>query len=274
MSPQLAQDIEGLAKRLPAFPSVIIQLLDLLRNESVTLESLARIARNDPVVVANILSQANYLRRLHAQSDVTDPSLAASMIGINRLRRIVVTIGMNSFIGSVPGGTYLFQHSLAVAITAQEIAMISGLSPDHAYITGILHDVGQLCLHMLNEPAFENLYSQSILDRKLVSREAQFFGADHCWIGAQLAQHWNLPEEIHSAILTHHDDNIVAGPMQACIGIADTLARALDLPASSENRVTMLNPLAVAELELDWGSVEIANMLDRCVARYHHVVRE
>ena len=270
---KLPLDIEQLAKRLPAFPTVIIQLLDMLRDDAVTLDALVRIARNDPVVAANMLAQANQIRRMHAQSDVTDPFVAASILGMNRLRRIVVTIGMNSFVGAVPGGTFLFQHSLAVAITAQEIALLSGVSPDYAYITGILHDIGQLCLHMLNQPVFEKVYAEALLDRQMVAREAQVFGTDHCAIGAQLAEYWNLPEEIRAAILTHHDDDTVTGKIQACICLADTVVRALDIPESPQNQVTKLNALALSELNLDWSTPEMASMFDRCVALYRHAER-
>ena len=267
-------DIESLARRLPAFPAVIVQVLDLLRDDSVTLEALTRIIRNDPVVMASILAQANHIRRLRVQSDVTDPFVAASIIGVNHVRRIVVTIGMNSFMALLPGGSGLFQHSLAVAITAQEVATLSGLSPDHAYITGVLHDVGQLCLSMLDQLAFEKAHSESVIGAELLHREAELFGVDHCQIGARLAQYWKLPEAIHGAILSHHDDHIVTGPMQACISVANVLARALDLPMLPQNRVAEVNSLAVEALQLDWNAPEFANMLDRCVVRFHHALRK
>jgi putative nucleotidyltransferase with HDIG domain len=199
--------------------------------------------------------------------------VAASLIGINRLRSIVVTSGMNHFVSSVPGGPFLFHHSLAVAIAAQELALVSGQSADLAYIAGMLHDVGQLCLHLLDETAFEKVYMDSIGDGKLVQREAAVFGADHCQVGAELARYWNLPEAIHSAILSHHDESTVTGPLQAGICLAETMVRALDIPHSPKNRVTLLNSHAMAELEVDWADAEIADVFDRCVTRYHHATR-
>src|SRR5664280_1284395 len=86
---------------------------------------------------------------------------------------------------------FLFHHSLAVAITAQEMAAFVGISPDVAYTAGMLHDVGQLCFHIMDETLFEKVYTASIADGKLLEREAQAFGADHCQVGAQLALHWN-----------------------------------------------------------------------------------
>ncbi|NVO08280.1 MAG: HDOD domain-containing protein, partial [Rhodoferax sp.] len=248
----LPQEVAKLAKNLPPFPAIVVQLLDMLRDESASFETLAHMARNDAIISANILAHANHLRRIHAQSDLADAFVAASIIGINRVRRIVVTTGMNRFVASVPGGPFLFQHSMAVAIAAQELAVYSGASQDLAYIAGMLHDVGQLCLHMLDERAFEKVYMDSIVDGKLVQREAQVFGVDHCEVGAQLARYWNLPGEIYSAILNHHDEETVTCPLQAGICLSETLARALDLPSSPKNRVTLINHHAVAELGVDW----------------------
>ena len=126
----LAVEVARLAKSLPPFPAIVIQLLDMLRDESASFDVLARMARNDPVISANILAHANHVRRMHAQTDLTDAMVAASIIGINRVRRIVVSTGMNRFVSAVPGGPFLFHHSLAVAITAQELACLNGESQD------------------------------------------------------------------------------------------------------------------------------------------------
>ena len=267
-SANLAQEVAKMAKKLPAFPTIVIQLLDMLRDESASLEVLARMARNDPIISANILAQANHVRRIHAQSDLTDSFVAASIIGVNRVRRIVVSTGMNRFVSSVPGGLFLFQHSLAVAIAAQELAALSGESQDLAYIAGMLHDVGQLGLNMLDERAFEKVYMDSIADGRLLLREAEVFGVDHCAVGAQLARYWNLPEEIYSAILNHHDEETVTCPLQAAICLSETIVRALDLPASPNNRVTLINQHAVTELGLDWSDPDMADVFDRCVTRF------
>jgi putative nucleotidyltransferase with HDIG domain len=270
----LERDVAELAKRMPTFPAIVIQLLDMLRDESSSLDTLARMARNDPVISANILARANHIRRMHAQSDLADAFVAASIIGINQVRRIVVTMGMNRFVSSVTGAPFLFHHSLAVAITVQEMAAFVGISPDVAYTTGMLHDVGQLCFHIMDEARFEEVYTASKVDGKLLEREEEAFGADHCLVGAQLALHWNLPDEIYSAILTHHDDRTFTSSLQASICLSETVVRALDIPQSPKNRVTRLNSLAVKELGLDWGTPAMTHLFDRCITRYQQMTRQ
>jgi len=261
-------DIEAIAKVLPPFPKVVLQLLDLLRDEQSSFEVLARLVRNDPVLSGNILGLANRIRRLHAQSDLTDPFAAASLIGFNHVRRIVINTGMNRFIGGGVGSAFFFHHSFAVAITTQEVAVLCDVSPDEAYIAGILHDVGQLCFHVLDERAFQEAYEQSFVDGRLNEREAAIFGVDHCQIGEKLAQYWNLPEDVLSAIRTHHDETSATSKLQAAVCIGETLARALDIPVSPKNRVTKVNAPALELLGLKLDSPEMLDCFGRCHARF------
>jgi putative nucleotidyltransferase with HDIG domain len=261
-------DIEALARELPAFPKVILQLLDLLRDDKASFEVMARLIRNDPVLSGNVLGVANHIRRLQAKSDLTDPYAAASLIGFDHVRRLIINVGMKRFIGGGVGSAFFFHHSFAVAITSQELALLSEVSPDEAYIAGILHDVGQLCFHVLDERAFQEAYQQSIVDGRLVEREAAIFGFDHCQIGEKLAQYWNLPDEVLSAIRTHHDEATATSPLQSCVCLGETLARALDIPASPKNRVTQVNTPAMELLELKWDQPELIDCFGRCHARF------
>ncbi|MCX7174532.1 MAG: HDOD domain-containing protein [Proteobacteria bacterium] len=265
-------EVPKLAEALPPFPGIVLQLLDRMHDEETSLDGLVRLARNDPVITSNILANANHIRRLHAQSDLADPFAAASLIGLNRLRGIVVAAGMNQFLEKGKGGAFLFKHSQAVAIVAQELAAMCGVSTEMAYVAGILHDIGQLCFHILDEQAFKDAYEQSSIDGKLLEREVDIFGLDHCRIGALIAEHWKLPQEFVSTILTHHDEATVTSRLQATICLAESLARALDIPPSQKNRVTKINVLALETLGLRWNSPEMLDCFGRCHARFHQIL--
>ena len=268
----LAGEVARLAKILPPFPRVVMQLLDMLRADDASLDALTRLARNDPVISSGILATANHLRRLHAQPDLHDPFIAASLIGVNQLRRIVVTSAMNKFAAEEKGAEFLLNHSRAVAIVAQELAMLCGVSPEKAYVAGILHDVGQLCFHIIDPLAFQDLYRQSAVDGKLIERETATFGVDHARIGSELAEYWALPADFVSAIRDHHNDTVVTSNLQAVINVAESLTRALDIPASPKNRLTMLNAPAVAALGITWDSEEMLDCFGRCRARFRQAM--
>lgn len=264
----LAASVARLAKTLPPFPTVVMQFLDMVRDEDLSFDALIRLARNDPVILSGILSSANRLRHINAQPDIHDPFIAASLIGLNQVRRIVVTAALNKFAAADKGARFLLDHSRAVAIVAQELAALCGVSPEKAYVAGILHDIGQLCFHILDPLAFQNAYRQSATDGKLIEREVAVFGVDHTQIGSALAEHWELPEDFVSAILTHHDDTIVTSKLQAVVNLAESLSRALDIPSSPKNRLTKLNGLAVETLGITWNSEEMLDCFGRCRARF------
>ena len=265
-------DIGVLAESLPSFPRIVLAMLELLRQEEFPLDTLVRLARNDPVITAHILADANHLRRLRLQPDLLDPFAAASLIGTNRVRQIVASVGMNLFL-SGGGDPYYFQHSLAVAIIAQELATLTGGSPEEAYIAGMLHDVGQLAFHVLDQQAFQAAARNAAYDGRLLEHERAAFGIDHCTLGGLLAEYWELPAEIVSAVRGHHDHDTVTSRLQASICIADSLARALDLPPSPNNRVSYLNSAAVDELGLQWGNQVMADCFGRCRPRCRKALR-
>jgi putative nucleotidyltransferase with HDIG domain len=269
----LPVEIAKLAKRLPPFPKVVMQLLDMLRDEDFSLDALIRQAKNDPVITSCILATANRLRRMNAQADLHDPFVAAALIGTTQVQRIVVTAAMNKFAADDRGAGFLFDHSRAVAIVAQELATLCGISPEKAYVGGILHDVGQLCFHILDPVRFQDAYRQSVTDGRLIERERAAFGVDHTMIGAALATYWDLPEEFIFTIRDHHEDAVVTGKLQAVINLAESLTRALDIPSSPKNRVTRLNEDAIEELGIDWHTPEMRDCFGRCRARFQYVFR-
>ncbi|QDX82366.1 hypothetical protein B9N43_14650 [Denitratisoma sp. DHT3] len=274
LTPQnLAAEVARLAQDLPPFPKVVMRLLDMLQDDNTSLEALAHLASHDAVILSGLLAKANQIRHINAQPDVHDPFVAASLIGFDQVRSIVATAGMHKFLAEEKGATFLFLHSRAVAIVAQELATMCGISSEKAYVASILHDIGQLCLHILDPGAFEEIYQQSAIDGRLVEREAAVFGQDHTEIGAALARHWQLPEDFVEAIRAHHDDDGVTGsPLQAVVNVAESLVRALDIPPSPKNRLTRLNSRAVAALGIDWHSQEMSDCFGRCRARFHQTL--
>ena len=268
----LTRDFESVVRTMPPFPNVVLQLLDVLRKDDLSLDTLVRIAKKDAVIAGNILARANRIRRAHVQPDLNDPFSAASLIGLNQLRSIVVASGMNRFLSAGGADQFLYRHSIAVAITAQELSGLSGISRETAYVAGVLHDVGQICYCKADPVAFEAVYLEAAIDGKLLERETETFGIDHCVLGAKLAEHWNLPADFVSTILTHHDDSAVTSKLQATIVLAESLARALDIPSSPKNRLLKLNAPAAAELGVDWGHEEMRDCFGRCRARYRQAI--
>ena len=269
-SPARVAEIAGL---LPPFPRVVQRLHDVLDDDALSIDALVRIARFDPVITGQILSAANQIRRQRSASELSDPFSAASLIGLDRVRKIVLDSSINHYMQVISDTPFFYGHSLAVAIVSQEIAALASLPADKAYIAGILHDIGQLCLHVLDADAYRTVSALASRDGQLIEHERQQFGYDHSQIGSLLAEHWHLPESVQVAIATHHEEGSPLSPLQAVITLAETLSRALDLPPSPNNRVTHVNQQACELLKIDFASEAMQNCFGRCRARFRQAIK-
>ena len=103
----------------------------------------------------------------------------------------------------------------------------------------------------------------------LLVLERERYGLDHAQIGLLLATHWQLPVVIRPAIAGHHERGWHwQGKLQAVMILAETLARALDLPPSPENRVLRVNSAALDYLGLSWDRPEMQDLFERSRARF------
>ena len=264
-----SRQIPDIAAMLPPFPGVVPDLLETLNSELASIEALVRIARTDTVISAALLAAANGLCRLRAQPDISDLFAAASLIGMVRLRQIILNVGLNQFLGDVRGQAFVHRHSLGVAIVAQELAGLCDLPTGEAYVAGILHDIGQLAYLVTDAEGYQALRQQALAQGDLIARERERYGLDHAQIGLLLASHWKLPPRILQAINSHHDTGSAwRHKLQAVINLAETLAQALDLPYSPHNRVLTVNTAALDFLGLRWDMPEMQDLFERCRARF------
>ncbi|MBI2308924.1 MAG: HDOD domain-containing protein [Rhodocyclales bacterium] len=265
--------IDEAARRLPPFPRIVLDLLRLLRDENASLDALARIARNDPVISASVLTAANRMRRLRALPDLKDSYVAASCIGTDKLRAIVVAAGMNRFLAESAAETFFFGHSLAVAIVAHELATLCSVPAEEAYVAGVLHDIGQLAFFVADADGYREVLRRAASEGDLLRHERNHFGVDHCQAGVALAAIWELPPEIVQAIAAHHEaGGSFASKVQALVNVAETVARGLDLPPSPANRIDAVNAEALSSLGLHWNMSEVVDCLGRSQARFFHAL--
>ncbi|MDR2625638.1 MAG: HDOD domain-containing protein [Zoogloeaceae bacterium] len=264
-------DLPESITRLPAFPRIISELLADLDDENSSMLTLARHVERDPVVTGRILSAANRILYYEGWPEVRDIYTAVSLIGFTRIREIVLTTSMVSFSGHCRT-RFSWEHSLAVGISAQELAQRVEVNPHVALVAGLLHDVGQLwmsCIHPLEFQQARLLVE--VHGKEICAAEKELFGFDHCTIGAMIARHWRLPADVAAAIGHHHapSDEAAAQKLVSITHVAELIANALDLPSRNVNRVTRLSPAAHKCLGVDW-SQDCSALFGAIEARYQY----
>jgi putative nucleotidyltransferase with HDIG domain len=130
-------------------------------------------------------------------------------MGFERVRGLVLTIAMKSYVGgamTIPGLQVCWRHSLACAMIAEDLAMAIFIDKDVAYTAGLMHDVGRLALAVLRPEIYAGLLRTATgHGDDLIQLERQTFGFDHCQAGQALIAAWNLPHQFAVVTGEHHD---------------------------------------------------------------------
>ena len=185
----------GLCK-LPQFRPVALKLLKLVSNDDVEFSAVSNLLSSDPAFSAEILALAN--SPLYASScQTTSLTRAIVILGLERTRSLALTIAMQAFVANVqmtPELQHSWRHSLACALVAEELAPLYGLSADHGYTAGLMHDLGRLGLLKAYPGTYATLLRDSFESvARVLEAERAVFDMDHCQAGAWLTRSWGFP---------------------------------------------------------------------------------
>jgi len=134
---------------------------------------------------------------------------ALTILGIDRTRQITVTIATAAYARGALRTKELrlcWEHTVATAILADQIAHACEAFTAVAYTAGIIHDIGRLGLLVAHPKDYERIIRDAA-DRclDLLDFESEQFGIHHAEAGRLLAERWRLPEEFLAIVGRHHD---------------------------------------------------------------------
>ena len=201
------QEIVG--KALPPFPHTVLELTAILSGPSADVRKAAKLIRTDATLSAQLLRMCSS-PLFGLRSRVVSINQAATLLGADRLRTLVMTTSMVDLAGNgLPPGesTRFWRHSFLAALLSEHLAKRTGYSEsEQAYIAGLLHDIGQVPLWMIlsEEKADKtNQPPEKWFDNP--SAEREYFGLDHCQLGGQMATSWNFMPSFIDVLVNHHD---------------------------------------------------------------------
>lgn len=248
--------VHALSKmEIPALPTSHMQTLSALRSGA-PLPEVGLLIGKDPAMTATLLRTVNSaafgLRRR-----VSNPGHAASLLGRGALETMVLGIAV---VDTLPraGGAELeparfWRAAARRAATARALA--EEVNPHHAhtcFTAGLLQDLAIPLLFQARPGVYGPLLAESKGGPALKDLEHEAQGYDHADVAGWLCDVWRFPEELATAIRTHHSpedgslpvlvsalmdieqDNTEAVVEQAVslFGLApDTITHALDVGA-------------------------------------------
>lgn len=244
---------------LPSFPRVVRLALIVLDTPEADFKLLSFHVVRDPAISTRVLSFANdVVGRTQTRRVIRDIESALTVIGLERLREIVMTTSLEQFLQSfVPAAEapHHWAHALTVGICCRELARYTchASAMDAALVAGLLHDVGRLWFHRFRADEFHAIRQEVAEEGTYIcTSERERFGVDHGVVGAWLTAHWGLPENIVDAVLCHHEcESSVRDPLALLIHVAEGLAHGIQHPAYADSRHAALSAAVCAKLGLD-----------------------
>ena len=173
------------------------------------MNELAALVSQDPALSARILTVANSPALLRGTSTKNITHCLVN-IGTRLVRTLASCLIVQAvFSPAVNKRKYdlsgFWSHSLLVAEVAREIsAAVDYPDPEEAYLSGLLHDVGQLLLLGGMEECYGRVLESSIDETDLLHAEEILLGTNHAAVGAWLTDQWKLSSFMADAILFHH----------------------------------------------------------------------
>jgi HD-like signal output (HDOD) protein len=200
--------ISGSLKKVPPFPPVAAKLLSLLSDPGADTNEVADLISSDATFTARLLQRVNSAE-FGFVSDIRSVRRSVELLGLDTTRQVTVATAMGAYAqGGLKTETMrrCWQHTVATAVLAEEIALACDAFSAIAFTAGIMHDIGRLGLLVAYPAEYERVIRDAA-ERSVdvLDFEEREFGAHHAEAGRLLAQSWGLPSEMALIAGRHHD---------------------------------------------------------------------
>lgn len=202
--------------QLPTLPTVASALISLTSREDTTLSDIADLVSKDIALSARILKVSNSAFYSFPQQ-IGSIKQAVSILGINAVRSLVLSFSFLSIKGGTKRDQFDFQkfweRSLASAVAAKLILdKVEGADTEEIFISGLLQNLGELIFAKTCPAEYNKVLSQLSEEQEQIAEiEKKQLGADHCFIGYEVAKSWGFPDVLLLPILFHHDPSQYTG---------------------------------------------------------------
>lgn len=256
------KSIIGKIDVLPAQPAVYEALLTVLDDEAAPVEAISVVIAKDVALSADILKLVNS-SFFGPRVKVRSLKQAVTLLGMETIKGLVLGLQLVKIFDTrkIPEFSFprLWEHSLATARLARQIAILEGLSPeaqDDSYIAGMLHDLGKFVLADKLTAEYQRVVETARNENVTIDLvESREFGAVHAQAGAYLLGLWGLSDSVLEAVAFHHAPKalgITEMSVLAAVHVANVL----------EHELVVINP-DYAKHSMDMEYLSEAGLADR-----------
>ncbi len=193
----------------PVLPTTVTRLIKVTNDPECSVKEVVDTLHLDQSLCLTVLKIANSVLFGRPQK-VDSIKMAVVILGFDEVQRIALAKALiNSFSKLAykhkPFVDRFWQHSFACGMAARIIAQDQRITPDIAFMGGLIHDIGKLIM-------FETFTDDYVLERwmttlsneEMLREELEMFSFTHDMLGGQLLKKWFFPENLITAVAYHH----------------------------------------------------------------------
>jgi HD-like signal output (HDOD) protein len=267
LSQEALRKVVGSIGKLPAMPKTYGRLQTALSQPTVTAGEVADIVNADAAIASKVLQITNsaFFRLRKPMVRIKD---AVTYLGFATIRNLVLSAEIFSqwkspqnLLGVDP--EQLQNHAQLAAAACKSLAG-GRVSPDDAWLAGLLHDIGywilvQECPHELRQ-ALELSQNERL---PLFECERLTTGSTHAEIGAYLLGLWGLPYSVVEAVAFHHTPTAVAphgydllGALAVSHALLESTGAAALIPSGIADPKVDASYFATLDAPFDWDQAQ------------------
>jgi len=207
---ELLHRITQLVDSLPLFPTDIDKLLSAAVKPSEDNREILRLIERDPKICDELLNLARSYFGMAEHFETLED--AVRQVGIQPLVQLIgISYARNAIQKEFTALKYLneyIDHSEEISISCRILAEITDAPRQEREVyalAGLVHDVGRLIILVASDRAGAHVLG-TLWDKMLsvVHEEKTMLGTNHCEVGMQICQKWNLSPVIQEGVLRHH----------------------------------------------------------------------
>lgn len=214
----------------PVLPVTVTNLMAVTNNPESSAQDVMEVILTDQSLCLTVLKIANSVL-FGRPKKVDSIKMAIAILGFGEVERIALAKALVNSFSKLPRQHKTFidkywEHSFLCGMIARVIAQDIHISPDIAFMGGLIHDIGKLIMLETFADDYAVEWITKFSSEETRQNELQMFSFTHDIVGGQLLRKWGFPENLITAVEYHHrpGEAVSENNFAAIIQIADLLS--------------------------------------------------
>lgn len=246
-------------RALPAMPRAVTDLLGEMNKEDPSPKRVGQLIGHDPALTTRVLRLSNSAF-FRVSRKIGSADEAVAMLGMTHVRSLVMAAALGASFKNVPGVDLkqFWRYSLRVAEISKSLAGVLRQNQGNAFTAGLIHAIGILVMHIAMPDAVAPLdMATPPFDLTRGATEKAAFGYTYADVGAGMAERWQFPPEMVSALANQLEpfEGEAYDPLGGVLHLASWRARAEEIQLDDQGLAATFPDMVGLTLGLDLDSV-------------------